>query len=46
MSSSELQELKSLINDLLDKDFVTQSVSPFAAPILFVSKKDGSRRLL
>ena len=45
MSPSELQELKTLLNDLLDKDFIAQSASPFAAPVLFVSKKDGSRRL-
>ena len=45
MSPPELQELKTLLNELLDKDFITQSASPFAAPVLFVSKKDGSRRL-
>ena len=45
MSPSELQELKSLLSELLAKDFIAPSASPFAAPVLFVSKKDGSRRL-
>ena len=45
MSQSELQELKTILDDLLQKDFIAKSSSPFAAPILFVGKKDGSRRL-
>ena len=45
MSPTELKELKTLLNELLDKDFICPSASPFAAPVLFVSKKDGSRRL-
>ena len=45
MSPAELKELKTLLDDLLAKDFISKSASPFAAPVLFVSKKDGSRRL-
>ena len=45
MSQSELQELRTILDDLLQKDFIVKSSSPFAAPILFVGKKDGSRRL-
>ena len=45
MSQSELQELKTTLEDLVQKDFIAKSSSPFASPILFVGKKDGSRRL-
>ena len=45
MSQSELQELKTILDDLLQKDFIAKSSSPFVVPILFVGKKDGSRRL-
>ena len=37
--------MKTTLDDLLQKDFIARSSSPFAAPILFVGKKDGSRRL-
>ncbi|KAH0661984.1 hypothetical protein KY284_026915 [Solanum tuberosum] len=41
----ELKELKEQLKDLLDKDFIRPSVSPWGAPILFVRKKDGSLRM-
>jgi len=44
MSASELAELKKQLEDLLDKKFVRPSVSPWAAPVLLVKKKDGSMR--
>ena len=45
MSASELAELKSQLEDLLEKNFVRPSVSPWGAPVLLVKKKDGSMRL-
>ncbi len=45
MAPTELTELKSQLQDLMDRGFVIPSVSPWGAPILFVKKKDGSLRL-
>ncbi|KAJ0917224.1 putative transcription factor interactor and regulator CCHC(Zn) family [Helianthus annuus] len=42
LAPSELQELMSQIQDLLDKGFIRPSVSPWGAPVPFVKKKDGS----
>ena len=38
------QEMKTLLNDMLEKDVITESRSPWAAPIVLVKKKDGSWR--
>ncbi|XP_050908916.1 uncharacterized protein LOC127122659 [Lathyrus oleraceus] len=45
MSQSELKELKSQLEDLLDKRFIRPSVSPCGAPALFVKKKEGFSKL-
>ncbi|KAJ9523672.1 hypothetical protein QJQ45_020105 [Haematococcus lacustris] len=45
MSQPELDQLKKQLDDLLAKGFIRPSTSPFAAPVLFVRKKDGSLRL-
>ncbi|KAL0533479.1 hypothetical protein IC582_030319 [Cucumis melo] len=45
MDLAELEELKVQLQELLDKGFSRPSVSPWAAPVLFVKKKDGSMRL-
>ncbi|WVZ83914.1 hypothetical protein U9M48_031009 [Paspalum notatum var. saurae] len=45
MSSKELVELKEQLRDLQEKGFVRPSSSPWGAPVLFVSKKDGSMRM-
>jgi len=45
MSSSELGELKKQLEELLEKQFIRPSVSPWGAPVLLVKKKDGSMRL-
>ncbi|KAK2441465.1 hypothetical protein QL285_012763 [Trifolium repens] len=45
MAPSELVELKSQIEDLLEKGFIRPSVSPWGAPVLLVKKKDGKSRL-
>ncbi len=45
MSPSELDELKKQIEELLAHGLIRPSVSPYGAPVLFVKKKDGSRRM-
>ncbi|WJX45504.1 hypothetical protein P8452_32379 [Trifolium repens] len=45
MAPTELVELKSQIEDLLEKGFIRPSVSPWGAPVLLVKKKDGRSRL-
>ncbi|KAL3749910.1 hypothetical protein ACJRO7_010955 [Eucalyptus globulus] len=45
MAPTELKELKTQLQELLDKGFIRPSVSPWGAPVLFVKKKDGSMRL-
>ena len=44
MSASELEELKKQLEELLEKQFIRPSVSPWGAPVLLVKKKDGSMR--
>ena len=44
MSNSGLDELKQKIDELLEQGFIRPSTSPWAAPVLFVSKKDGTLR--
>ena len=45
MSTSELKELKTQLQELLDKKLIHPSTSPWGAPVLFVKKNDGSLRL-
>jgi hypothetical protein len=45
MDVKDLVELKKQIEELLEKGFIRPSSSPWGAPVLFVSKKDGSRRM-
>ena len=45
MSSTELKELKTQLQELLDKGFIRPSVSPWDALFLFVKKKDGTLRM-
>jgi hypothetical protein len=45
MDVKDLVELKKQIEELLEKSFIRPSSSPWGAPVLFVSKKDGSRRM-
>lgn len=45
MSPLDQQELKKQLNELLQTDKIFPSDSPFAAPVIFVKKKDGSKRL-
>ncbi|XP_062086510.1 uncharacterized protein LOC133792620 [Humulus lupulus] len=45
MAPTELKELKTQLQELLDKGFIRLSYSPWGAPVLFVKKKDGSMRM-
>jgi hypothetical protein len=45
MDVKDLIELKKQIEELIEKCFIRPSSSPWGAPILFVNKKDGSRRM-
>ena len=45
MAPAKLKELKTQLQDLVDKGFILSSVSPWGAPIFFVKKKDGTMRL-
>lgn len=46
LGPDELTELRSTIDDLMSKGHIQPSTSPFGAPILFVKKKDGSKRMV
>ncbi|XP_069145450.1 uncharacterized protein [Solanum lycopersicum] len=43
--TSIVERAKKQLEDLLDKGFIRPNVSPWAAPVLFVRKKDGSLRM-
>jgi hypothetical protein len=45
MPPKELAELKTQLQELLDKGYIRLSSSPWGCPALFVKKKDGSLRL-
>eukprot|EP00253_Pinus_taeda_P036311 PITA_36311 len=45
MSVPELTELRMQLQELLDKNYIRPSVSPWGAPMLFVKKKDGTFRI-
>ncbi|WMV13478.1 hypothetical protein MTR67_006863 [Solanum verrucosum] len=45
MALAELIELKSQLQELLEKGFIRPSVSPWEASVLFVKKKDGTLRI-
>ncbi|GMI66048.1 hypothetical protein HRI_000274100 [Hibiscus trionum] len=45
MAPKELKELKTQLQELLDRGFIRPSMSPWGAPILFVKKKDGTMRM-
>ncbi|XP_020206394.1 uncharacterized protein LOC109791504, partial [Cajanus cajan] len=45
MAPAELVELKGQLEDLLEKQLVWPSVSPWGAPVLLVKKKDGGSQL-
>jgi len=45
MAPAELVELKKQIEELMEKQFIRPSTSPWGALVLLVKKKDGSSRL-
>ena len=45
LSLNERREVQTTIEDLLAKQLIQPSTSPFGAPILFVGKKDGTLRM-
>jgi hypothetical protein len=45
VSGPELVELKKQIDELLEKGYNRPSTSPWVAPVLFVEKKDGTKRM-
>jgi hypothetical protein len=45
MATPELAKLKEHIKELLEKEFIHPSSSPWGAPMIFVSEKDGTQRL-
>ena len=45
MNIMDLNELKSKLHELNDKNYIRPSVSPWGASVLFVKKKDGTLRL-
>ena len=45
MAPAELKELKTQLQELVDRGFIRPSISPWGAPMLFLKKKDGTWRL-
>ena len=45
MAPTELRELKTQLQELIEKGYIRPSISPWGAPVLFVKKKDGTLRL-
>ena len=45
MAPTELKELKTQLQELLDKGFIRPSVSPWGTPVLFVKKKYGTLQM-
>jgi hypothetical protein len=45
VSGPELVELKKQIDELSEKYYIRPSTSPWAVPVLFVEKKDGTKRM-
>jgi len=45
MELEELKELKTLLDELIEKGYIRPSTSPWGASVLFMKKKDGTLRL-
>ena len=45
MAVNELEELKKQLKELLYKNCIRPSSSPWGAPVIFVEKKDGTQRM-
>ena len=42
MNILEVNELKSQLKELIEKNYIRPSVSPWGAPVIFVKNKDGT----
>ncbi|KAI3748936.1 hypothetical protein L6452_12381 [Arctium lappa] len=45
LAPTEMKEMMTQLQELLEKGFIRPSSSPWGAPMLFVKKKDGSMRM-
>ena len=45
MGVNELEKLKKQLKELQEKGFIRPSSSPWGAPVIFVDKKDSTRRM-
>ena len=45
LAPTEMKELMTQLQVLLDNDFIRPTSSPRGAPVLFMKKKDGSMRM-
>ena len=45
MAPIELKELKTQLQELVDRGFIRPNISPWGSPVLFVKKKDDTWRL-
>ena len=45
MNILELNELKSQLKEIIDKNYIRPNVSPWGALVIFVKKKDGTLQL-
>jgi hypothetical protein len=45
MGPKELVELKAQLDELEEKGFIRESISPWRTPLIFVDKRDGGRRM-
>jgi hypothetical protein len=45
MIANQLVELRDQLQELLDKGYICPSASPWGAHVIFVPKKDGTRRM-
>jgi len=46
LSKSEREEVQNFVDDQLRKRYIRPSKSPQTLPVFFVSKKDGSKRMV
>jgi hypothetical protein len=45
MGPKEVIELKAQLDELEEKGFIRESISPWGTPVIFVDKRDGGRRM-
>jgi hypothetical protein len=41
----QLVEFKAQLDELEEKEFIRESISPWGTPVIFVDKRDGGRRM-